>query len=129
MSEVFTEEELNRLVEAVEKNGYLVGPMGTPPTYNLYKKYEQDVAEGKLRRPPCMIDDGDRFYKIFDHTEEQVEKALALIGQYAYVFPQNPNEPVEIKINIHAMSDFDIKEFEKKLMEELKKEDNDDTSM
>ena len=33
MSEVFTEEELNRLVEAVEKNGYLVGPMGTPPTH------------------------------------------------------------------------------------------------
>ena len=124
MSEVFTEEELNRLVEAVEKNGYLVGPMGTPPTYNLYKKYEQDVAEGKLRRPPCMIDDGDRFYKIFDHTEEQVEKALEIIEQYAYVFPQNPNEPVQVKINTAFMSDFDIEEFEKeftKVLEEMKK--------
>ena len=124
MSEVFTEEELNRLVEAVEKNGYLVGPMGAPPTYNLYKKYEQDVAEGKLRRPPCMIDDGDRFYKIFDHTEEQVEKALEIIEQYAYVFPQNPNEPVQVKINTAFMSDFDIEEFEKeftKALEEMKK--------
>lgn len=124
MSEVFTEEELNRLVEAVENNGYLVGPMGAPPTYNLYKKYEQDIAEGKLRRPPCMIDDGDRFYKIFDHTEEQIEKALEIIEQYAYVFPQNPNEPVEVKINTAFMSDFDIEKFEKeftKALEEMKK--------
>ena len=132
MSEVFTEEELKRLVdiarpgyiltESEAKNGYIGGTMGLPPTYNLYKKYEQDVAEGKLRRPPCMIDDGDRFYKIFDHTKEQVEKALAVIGQYAYVFPQNPNEPVEVKINVHAMSDFDIEEFERKLLEALNKE-------
>lgn len=124
MGEVFTEEELNRLVEAVEKNGYLVGPMGAPPTYNLYKKYEQDVAEGKLRRPPCMIDDHDRFYKIFDHTEEQVEKALEIIEQYAYVFPQNPNEPVQVKIDTAFMSDFDIEKFEKeftKALEEMKK--------
>lgn len=132
MSEVFTEEKLKRLVdiarpgyiltESEAKNGYIGGTMGLPPTYNLYKKYEQDVAEGKLRRPPCMIDDGDRFYKIFDHTEEQVEKALKIIEQYAYVFPQNPNEPVEVKINVHAMSDFDIEEFERKLLEALNKE-------
>ena len=128
----FSEEELNRLVDMARpgyiltekeaKNGYIGGTMGLPPTYNLYKKYEQDVAEGKLRRPPCMIDDYDRFYKIFDHTEEQIEKALAVIGQYAYVFPQNPNEPVEVKINVHAMSDFDIEEFERKLLEALNKE-------
>lgn len=70
-----------------------------------------------------MIDDNDRFYEIFDHTEEQVEKALAAIGQYAYVFPQNLNEPVEVKINVHAMSDFDIKEFERKLLEALNNDD------
>jgi hypothetical protein len=69
-----------------------------------------------------MIDDYDRFYKIFDHTEEQIEKALEVIGQYAYVFPQNPNEPVEIKINVHSMSDFDIKEFERNLLEALNNE-------
>lgn len=119
MSEVFTEKDLEKLIKEVEENGYTAGPMGAPPTYNLYKKYEQDVAEGKLRRPPCMIDDYDRFYKIFDHTEEQIEKALEIIGQYAYVFPQNPNEPVEIKINVHSMNDFDIKEFERKLLEVL----------
>lgn len=134
MSEVFTEEELKRLVdiarpgyiltESEAKNGYIGGTMGLPPTYNLYKKYEQDVAEGKLRRPPCMIDDGDRFYKIFDHTEEQVEKALEIIEQYAYVFPQNPNEPVQVKIDTAFMSDFDIEKFEKefvKALEEMKK--------
>jgi hypothetical protein len=69
-----------------------------------------------------MIDDYDRFYKIFDHTEEQIEKALEVIGQYAYVFPQNSNEPVKIKINVHSMSDFDIKEFERNLLEALNNE-------
>lgn len=122
MSEAFTEKDLEKLIKEVEENGYAAGPMGAPPTYNLYKKYEQDVAEGKLRRPPCMIDDYDRFYKIFDHTEEQIEKALTVIGQYAYVFPQNPNKPVEVKINVHAMSDFDIEEFERKFLEALNKE-------
>lgn len=128
----FSEEELNRLVDIARpgyiltkreaENGNIGGLISFPPTYNLYKKYEQDVAEGKLRRPPCMIDDYDRFYKIFDHTEEQIEKALEVIGQYAYVFPQNPNEPVEIKINVHSMSDFDIKEFERNLLEALNNE-------
>ena len=125
----FSEEELRKLAdiarpgyiltESEAEHGYIGGAFGYPPTYNLYKKYMKDVAEGKLRRPPCMIDDYDRFYKIFDHTEEEVEKALEIIGQYAYVFPQNPNEPVEVKINVHAMSDFDIKEFERKLLEVL----------
>ena len=128
----FSEEELNRLVDMARpgyiltekeaENGYIGGQMGAPPTYNLYKKYEQDVAEGKLRRPPCVIDDYDKFYKIFDHTEEQIEKALEVIGQYAYVFPQNPNEPVEIKINTLEMSDFDIEEFEKNFLEALNNE-------
>lgn len=120
MSEVFTEKDLEKLIKEVEENGYAVEPMDAPPTYNLYKKYEQNVAEGKLRRPPNMINDYDRFYKIFDHTEEQIEKALETIGQYAYVFPQNPNEPVEVKINVLEMSDFDIEEFERKFLEELK---------
>ena len=120
MSKVFTEKDLEKLIKEVEENGYAIKSINVPPTYNLYKKYEQDIAEGKLRRPPCMIDDYDRFYKIFDHTEEQIEKALEIIGQYAYVFPQNPNEPVEIKINTLEMSDFDIEEFERKFLEELK---------
>lgn len=120
MSEVFTEKDLEKLIKKVEENGHAIKSINAPPTYNLYKKYEQDVAEGKLRRPPCMIDDYDRFYKIFDHTEEQIEKALETIGQYAYVFPQNPNEPVEVKINVLEMSDFDIGEFERKFLEELK---------
>lgn len=125
----FSEEELNRLVdisrpgyiltEREAENGYVGGLIGFPPTYNLYKKYKQDIAEGKLRRPPCMIDDNDRFYKIFDHTEEQVEKALEIIEQYGYVFPQNPNEPVEIKINTTFMNDFDIEKFERDLLEAL----------
>lgn len=119
MSEVFTKKDLEKLIKEVEENGYATGPMGAPPTYNLYKKYEQDVAEGKLRRPPNMIDDGDRFYKIFDHTEEQVEKALEIIEQYAYVFPQNPNGPVQVKIDTAFMSDFDIEEFERKFLEVL----------
>ena len=40
MSEVFTEKDLEKLIKEVEENGYAVGPMGAPPTYNLYKKYE-----------------------------------------------------------------------------------------
>lgn len=120
MSEVFTEKDLEKLIKKVEENGHAIKSINAPPIYNLYKKYEQDVAEGKLRRPPNMINDYDRFYKIFDHTEEQIEKALETIGQYAYVFPQNPNEPVEVKINVLEMSDFDIGEFERKFLEELK---------
>lgn len=123
MGEAFTKENFEKLIETVKENGYKAGPVGAPPTYNLYKKYEQDVAEGKLHRPPWMIDDYDRFYKIFDHTEEQIEKALEIMGQYAYIFPQNPNEPVEVKIDTCMMSDSDIEEFEKKLMELLRKKE------
>lgn len=122
MGEVFTKEELERLVKAVQKNGYIVGPMGSPPTYNLYKKWEQDMAKGgHIYRPPFMIDDYDRFYEISDYTEEQIEKALEMIQQYAYVFPTKPDGSVQVKINTHAMGDFDIEKFEEELLEALKK--------
>lgn len=40
------------LTESEAEHGYIGGTIGFPPTYNLYKKYMKDVAEGKLRRPP-----------------------------------------------------------------------------
>lgn len=102
-------------------------------TKEEFEKYIKDAAEYKFCPNPAFIT--EEFYKAnkeyFDEigvvhvfegepiTEEQVEKTLAMIGQYAYVFPQNPNEPVEIKINTTFMNDFDIEKFERDLLEAL----------